>query len=329
LSCFERHDLVVYCPDCLNEYREDQKRCRPCGLDLKQERRSRYEAVLRDRPVWDLGTKVAAGPAPLPPDLHRVKIVDRLEEAQHALEELRFVGVEAWAGSDVLDSFDAPQKVGLYVRAPDRVAAEYVLGGLRAPDPLDRPPGPRRTARDEALDRGRGYLELGKFRAALRLAQALEPDPEAVLLASLALLHAGRMREAAAHAEAAAGTSVPPVHRARLLARAATAKALGHDGTPFGAGAELASARKLCEEAVRLAPRVVENGKVHAEILDAAGDAPALREEIHRLARLCPNLIALDGPWRRMRDSAPGAAPGGPWPGFSDLSTLIPPARGQ
>ncbi len=301
LDCFEQDELVAWCPECWNEHRPEARECRPCAVQLVPGPRSRYETGLLARPIADLGLKLAAGPPPVPKDLVRVRVADGLLETRTLIQELRFVGLEAWAGSDSLDPFTTPEAVGIYVHRSDAEAAAYVVLGLRAPDPLARPPGPELTGAALDLEEAREWIRLGKHHDALRILDRHAGDPDAEALAVLALLEAGRHREAEARAVRGASARSGPV-RGRLLARAALVRALAPDGTAFGAGADLPGAEALLTEAAALAPRFLEAGKMLVEVLEIGGRTPELSREIRRLERLNPNLTGRDGWFRALRD---------------------------
>ena len=150
-----------------------------------------------------------------------------------------------------------------------------------------------------ALDRIRTLGTFGKFKDALRLLGELEPTAEVRGLEVDMHLRAGRVRTAQRHAlQAAEEAALPPRSRGVLMAQAGLVQALGHDGTPFGRGADLGSAAVSLERAVSLAPRSLRAGKTYAEVLRQSGEGAALAVELRRLERLCPNLVALEGPWR-------------------------------
>lgn len=299
LDLFERDDSVRYCTDCVNEFTDSQKTCRGCRRPLARELRSAYEKILLSRPLRELGDAVAKGPPQVPADLVRVKIARGLDEAQTFLEELRFVGLEPVPGSDTLDPFRDPEAIGIYVRAPDREAATYLLQGLKPPDPFARPPVTDRDPRAEALDAARAFGGFGKYNDALRILESLGEDGEALTLAAELLLLAGRVRAAERHAIDAADARLPDRERGCILAQAGLMKALGHDGTPFGEGSDLAAAGPILADAAALAPRVLRVGKVLAEVLDGLGDRQAFARELRRLERLNANLVVRDGIWRR------------------------------
>ncbi len=297
LSLFERDEVVRYCPECVNEFIDSQKSCRFCRVTLHRARRTDYERDLLSRPLTELGTLVAEGPPRVPPDLVRVKVCQGLEEAQRCLEELRFVGLEPVSGSDSLDPFDEPEAIGIYVRAADREAATFLITGLKARDPMLDPPGREPVS---TLERVRALGALGKFKDALRLIAQEDASAEMRTLEADLLLRCGRVRTAQRRAlEAGADDHLPDRARGALLAQAGLFLALGHDGTPFGEGADSAGAAAVLEEATELAPRLLRAGKVRAEVLQSMGSKPLLRKEMRRLERVCPNLIARDGVWRR------------------------------
>jgi len=297
LDLFQRDDVLRFCPECLNEFVDSQRRCRPCDMPLERGMRSDYERELLSRPLSELGQTVSEGPPAVPRDLVRVKVAKGLEEAERCLEELRFVGLEPVPGSDSLDPFDEPGAMGIYVRAADRDAASFLLAGLRARDPLLDPPGVGGEV--SALDRIRTLGTFGKFKDALRLLGELEPTAEVRGLEVDMHLRAGRVRTAQRHAlQAAEEASLPTRSRGVLMAQAGLVQALGHDGTPFGRGADLVSAGVSLERAVSLAPRSLQAGKILAEVLHRRDDTAALAVELRRLERLCPNLVALEGIWR-------------------------------
>lgn len=299
LDLFERDDLVRYCTDCVNEFSESQRACRACRRPLERELRSAYEHILLSRPLHELGEAVAQGPPRVPADLVRIKVARGLEEARTCLEELRFIGLEPVPGSDTLDPFDEPEAIGIYVRAADRQAAAYLVDGLKPPDPLARPPGAVPDPKAEVLARARAFGAFGKYKDALRTLETLPDDGEALALAAEMLLLAGRVRAAERHAFCAADTRLPDRERGCILAQAGLMKALGHDGTPFGQGADLSAAATVLAEAVVLAPRVLRVGKVRAEVLDGLSDRAQLGQELRRLERLNANLVVRDGVWRR------------------------------
>jgi len=299
---FERDELVRYCDDCVNEFVESQKTCRPCRRPLIREMRSEYERVLMSRPLREMGESVAEGPPRVPGDLVRIKIAQGLAETHAILDELRFIGVEPVAGSDSLDPFTDPERIGIYVRAEDRAAASYLVHGIRLADPLERPPtAAEEDVRERILERARGFGAIGKYRDALRTLEVLEDDGEALALGSELLLRSGNVRAAERHAEAAAKSRPVDRERGWLLAQAGLMKALGHDGTPFGAGADLETAAEHLECAVKLAPRLLRVGKIRAEIAEVRRDRATLQEELDRLERFNPNLFGRDGGWRAMR----------------------------
>ena len=298
LNLFDRDDSVRYCTDCVNEFTESQRTCRGCRRPLERDLRRAYERLLLSRPLRELGDVVAAGPPRVPADLVRVKIARGLDEARKFLDELRFIGLEPVPGSDALDPFNDPESIGIYVRAMDREVATYLLQGLKPPDPFARPPERARDPRADALDAARTFGAFGKYTDALRILERLGEDGEALALAAEMLLLAGRVRAAERHAMEAAGARVPDRDRGCILAQAGLMKALGHDGTPFGEGADLTGAAPVLAEAAALAPRVLRAGKVRAEVLDALGDREGLARELRRLERLNVNLVGRDGVWR-------------------------------
>lgn len=308
LDLFERDEMVRYCDDCLNEFVESGRstrspaRCRPCGRPLRREVRSEYERLLTERPLQEIGDAVAQGPPSVPRDLVRVKVARGLDEANAILEELRFIGLEPVPGSDTLDPFTDPELIGIYVRSADREAATYLIEGVKPADPLARPPRPSDPdAREQVLIRARSFGEIGKYRDALRELEALPGDGDALALASDLLLRSGNVRAAERHAETAAGTISVDRERGWLLAQAGLMKALGHDGTPFGAGSDLAVAAERLERAVALAPRLLRVGKVRAEIAWRASDRAGLARALDDLERVNPNLFGRDGWWRSLR----------------------------
>ena len=299
LDLFERDDSVRYCSDCVNEFVESEKTCRGCRRRLGRVLRSAYERLLLSRPLRELGEAVAAGPPRVPADLVRVKVAQGLAEAQTFLEELRFIGLEAVPGSDALDPFNDPEAIGIYVHACDREAAGYLLQGLKPSDPLADPPTPDRDPRADALDAARAFGAFGKYNDALRVLGQLGDDGEALGLAAEMLLLAGRVRAAERYAIDAADARLPDRERGCLLAQAGLMKALGHDGTPFGEGADLRGAAGVLADAVAFAPRVLRVGKVLAEVLDGLGDREAFVRELRRLEKVNANLVVRDGIWRR------------------------------
>ncbi|MAG58398.1 MAG: hypothetical protein CMJ83_19085 [Planctomycetes bacterium] len=304
LELFTRDEVVVFCPDCRGEFLGGKKACPRCRRATQREVRSRFEAALIARPLRELGDDVASGPREVPRDLVRIKVARGLEEATACLNELRFVGLDPWPGSDSLDPFDDPETIGIYVRAPDRDAAVYLVSGLRPKDPLDRPPTEDPDPRMATLDRARGYLEFGKYADARRALEGLGADPEAMELRTETLLRSGRVRFAEQEAErAAAAAGLAGTVRGRLRAQAGLMKALGHDGTPFGSGADPQAAIPLLALAEEEAPRVLDIGKVHIEVLAYVRDEAGLRASLRRLERLNPNLISRDGWWRDLRES--------------------------
>ncbi len=304
LDYFERDEVLHVCSSCGNEFRDDQKVCRRCRVPLIRERRSVYRRRLHEQPIRELAQRITSGPPPVPRDLVRVRIAPDLEAARAAEEELRGVAVEAWLGSDTLDPFDTPLAVGIYVRAADRDAATYIVAGIRPQDPFARPAPKAPDPRAAGLARAQGYLEIGKFRDAARLATSLGADAEAAALAATAQLRAGRLRDAEATLRAAEASAAGPA-RGRLSALLAIVHALGLDGTPFARGADPKSARERAAAAVRLAPRDLFVLKVDVEILAALGDRAALRAALARLEALNPNLLAEDGPFRDLRNGLP------------------------
>ena len=304
LALFEQEEPVHCCPTCINEYPDHHKRCRRCGdVDLRVLDRAEHEAELIRLPLRELGTRAAQDPPRVPADLVRVRISPDLGDARACLEELRFLGLEAVGGSDSLDPFDDPARIGIYVRPHDREAAEYLLSGFRPPDPLTLPPD-RTPVHATRLGAMRGYFDLGKYRQVVLLAAAAPPSVAAAELAVNSLLMSSRKREAGIRAlDAARALGEGSPASGRLLARAALIAALGHDGAPFAQGSDLAEARRLAEEAVALAPREVFAGKVLVEVLEVLGDRDALRRELRRLDRINPNLCARSGPFRTLRDA--------------------------
>lgn len=303
LDRFERDEPVHFCPDCLNEFAPGQKQCRKCSVPLARSVRSAYEGSLQERPVWELGQRVAQGPPAVPRDLVRVRVAQGLEEAKVCLEELRFVGVEAYPGSDSLDPFDDHDAVGIYVRPGDREAASYLVTGLRPDDPLTRPASEELSARDHIVETAKGYLAFGKFRDARRWLAVLEDDGEAKVLAVRALLLGGDVRAAEREARQAAAVVAEDRFRGRLLAMAGLIAALAPDGAPFGKGANLPAAASDLEKAVTLTPRLAEAGKTRVDVLEALGRDVDVAAELRRLDTLNPNLLSRDGPYRRLRDT--------------------------
>ena len=185
------------------------------------------------------------------------------------------------------------------VRAAARSRGREVPPRRRA-EAEGRPPrGPIAATRAAStLDLARAYFDLGKFKQTLALLRDQQGDPEVDDLASEALLRSGAVREAERAAAAASEATPPGPARGRLLANAGVFAALGHDGTPFGAGARPDVARSRLAQATAEAPRLLEAGKALVEVLrEARADAAALAE-LRRLGRLNPNLLALDGPFR-------------------------------
>ena len=286
------------CGLCMNEFRADVRTCRFCHAPLSRRNRRAHEAELARRPLFTCGEAIAAGPERVPKDLVRVHVARSLRELRSLLAEFRLLGVAARAGSDSLDPFTDPGSAGIYVREGDRETAEYVIAGHRESDPLGRPPSDDVAAPDPVLEEAEAWIGFGKFRQALALLEPREDEGPVALLVTEALLRAGRIREAGRRAERAAGTEPDSAVRARILERAGLAHALGHDGTPFGAGCDLDRARDLLCESVALAPRRLEAGKTLAEVLDALGDRVALARELSRLGRVNRNFLGVTG-WFR------------------------------
>jgi hypothetical protein len=302
LGLFERDEPTRACPSCWNEFASNLKTCTGCGATLKVVPRSLFEAHLRFRPVFDRGTKLAKGPEEHPRDLVRVHSCRDPEEARGRLKEFRFMAVRAWMGSDALDSDPDPSRIGLYVRPADHESAKYLLLGAPKPkgDPLRAPD--RRDARTKLLDLARGYFEFGKFRRVVHLLAELSGDPEADDLTSEAMLRSGAVREAERRAaSAAAGTPASP-GRGRLLMNAGVFAALGNDGTPFGTGSRPAVARERLVQAVAEAPRLLEAGTALVEVLHHLGEDALALAELKRLAKLNPNVLALDGWFRTLHE---------------------------
>lgn len=299
LGLFEQRERLKACPHCLCEFRTELKRCKRCARDLLSLDREAYKELLDHRPVRDVGNALAAGPRRVPKDLVRIRVAVDLEHAEELLEELRFVGLDAWAGSDSLDPFDAGEATGIYVRSPDREAATYLVETMEAKDPLDEPPAARAAVRGP-LERAARLREFGKYEAALACLEEVEAQSADPLRAEI-LLDAARIGEARRFAEDAV-TRAPKGSReeGRLLTRAGIVAALGPDGTPFAPEADLETARARLEEATRLVPRDLEGGKALVEVLEVLGDREALRKELRRLDALCPNLFGHAGPFREI-----------------------------
>jgi hypothetical protein len=302
LGLFERDEPTRACPSCLNEFVAGLKTCAGCGEALRVVPRSLYEAQLRLRPIHDRGARLARGPEDVPRDLVRVHACADPAEAAERMKEFRFMGVRAWTGSDALDADPDPSRVGLYVRPADTEAARYLLLGRPGPRAGPPPAPDRRDDRTRALDRARAYFALGKFRQVLALLDGLRGDPEADDLVSEALLRSGAVREAERRAAAASAATAAPAARGRLLMNAGVFAALGNDGTPFGAGSRIAAARERLERAAADAPRLLHARcalvEVHHQLKEDALALAGLR----RLARLNPNLLALDGYFRTLHE---------------------------
>lgn len=302
LEAFEQDALLRSCPVCLNEFTLEARTCRHCGgIPLVKEPASSYEARLVRRPVTDLGEEVAAGPPRLPADLVRVHIADDVHEARALREELAFMGLDVHLGSDSLDPFPDPSKIGVYVRAGERTTAAYVIEGFRPPDPLDRPPEGETSRRDEVLAEARRHHDLGKYRRTLQLLEVLRGDVEGETLAVEALLRAGLRRSAVTRAREASGIhAAGSLGAGRMLALTGIVEALGDEGHAFGGGSEPEAARSTLTEAWRVAPRLVLAGKALVEVLDHLDRDRELAEAFRRLERVSPNLLVRSGPFREM-----------------------------
>jgi hypothetical protein len=303
LGLFERDEPTRACPSCWNEFASNLKTCSGCEAPLRVVPRSLFEAHLKVRPIFDRGSRLAKGPEDHPRDLVRVHVCRDPDEARSRLKEFRFMGVRAWAGSDALDADPDPARIALYVRPADLEAAKYLLLGKPKPK-ADRPGGApdRRDARAKNLDLARGYFEFGKFRQVIALLGGISGDPDADDLVSEALLRAGAVREAERKAASAADASAPSRARGRLLMNAGAFAALGNDGTPFGTGSRIAVARDRLVQATADAPRLLEAGSALVEIHDQLHEDAAAVAELRRLAKLNPNVLALDGWFRSLHE---------------------------
>jgi len=302
LERFDTDPEVSFCPVCLNEFDSSLDRCRRCGdAPLQAMLRSRFEDLLIEKPIRDTGRLVAAGPPELPVDLVRVAVATSLSELRALQGDLAFMGLHPLVGSDSLDPFDDPGLVGVYVRRKERESAAYVVETFSAEDPLDRPPEPMKEPGAGLLDEAQGWMEIGKYVQAVRLCDLKAGEAEAELLASRAILFSGKVHSARDRIRAAASEETDEVSRGRLLAWLGLVTCLGHDGVPFGEGADGNEARTVLDEAVPLAPRHLVASKTLIEILDHLGDSQALRKELARVDRVNPNLLARTGPFRQLR----------------------------
>lgn len=303
LDLFVRDEVVRFCPVCLNEHGGERGVCRLCKERVDKAPRSELEGLLRARPILDFGTRVAQGPPSVPPDLVRVRIAKDLPECILCLQELRFVGLDPWPGSDSLDPAGLGAAVGVYVRRQDEEAARFLVGGGRAVEPLTRlKPAPQEG--DPDVGAARGYLAIGKYREVLRRLENRVEDPESQRLCSEALLRSGRIREAVARGEQMLARGIPGGSAASpLLAQCALGKALGFDGTPFGRGSDLAAARELLLKAAAGNPRSLMAGQMLVEVMHALGERRETGRQLERLGEVNPNLLAIDGWYRDLHES--------------------------
>lgn len=305
LDLFERDEKVPICPECLSEFREDKKRCKTCRRPLDRVLRTEYHRRLDHRPIRDLGEAIAAGPPRVPKDLVRVHVAHGLEETEALLQELAFVGLEPWPGSDSLDPFDDPGAIGIYVREPDLEAARYLVDAWSPADSLDLPPDEVRRTPRTPVEEAQEWIGFGKYEEALRVLERTGERGAAATMRVDAALKAGKVLTAGRIAcDEARAEGIDDLDRGRLLTQAGIITALAADGAPFGEGADAELARGFLEDARDLAPRHIQAGKALVEILEHLGDKEALIAELRRLDRVCPNLFGHQGPFREIHDHA-------------------------
>jgi hypothetical protein len=287
ISLFDRDEMVKSCPECRNEFAREAKRCSPCRRDLRSEPRSRYAADLVERPIATAAAAATAAPPPPPKDSRKLRTCADVDEADAFVAELRVYGVDAWVADDAAEPDADAFEVDVYARADDVAAADYVLSVGKSFAPPNGGVDP--SARDEILRRASAYLAHGRLRVAAALAAKLPGDPFAEETVAAAYLRCGRARDAERRAADAGAASADPTAAARLFRVA---------GVAFGKGARPRDALVYFDASLAARPRDLASHKALFEVLTATGAAAEAAEEVKRLRRLCPNLLATDG-WFR------------------------------
>ncbi len=282
MALFEREERLLHCSSCLREYREDVRRCRPCGRDLVRCTRMDYEALLRCRPLTELASCAKAALPLLPKGLVRVGTFEGPFAADAALRELASLGLTGFLGHDGIDPAGPVGQAYLWVRSGDVTTAGYLLGRIG-----------RGTAAEEQqrpLQAAQHWLALGKWRDALRVADAHAADAALMALAAQVLLRMGRPAEAEARVRALPVLADAAMEAERLL-NVGLFSALAAVRAHSVDAAALVSLRK----AAALAPRRAIIAQATLEIMSQGSERAALRTELKRLRQLCPGITGIAG----------------------------------
>jgi hypothetical protein len=110
------------------------------------------------------------------------------------------------------------------------------------------------------------------------------------------------VREAERNAASAAAGAPAARARGRLLMNAGVFAALGNDGAPFGSGSRADVARDRLRQAIAEAPRLLDAGCALVELEHHLRHDDAALAELRRLGKLNPNLLALDGWFRKLHE---------------------------